>query len=410
MKTLDWLLPGKRGLRRELEKCRSRVATLLKQRDDARKKRDRFKEELKSFRIAWNRLDDLACYRYGALNEGINAWERRWESSETRNVLFLTMKDASGSFMKWAEALNTGSSYAVRQACYRTHGYGYPIDMILPHPSVEGAIEEIKRLCSEADIIHLKWEDLPWDKSFGAVLEIVKNSGKPLVFTHYGGYARSRLEDPEYIESVSQFDARIAMTPDLNPEWFQGEFIPHAVDSERLGVTWRDSGKVAHSPSTAKRKGTEEFLAALKRLDLDVEYEQIQGVSHRECLLRKMNCSLFFDQAGREDPNALGVNTIIGWYGNSALEAMVHGIPTIAHLSDVAFQGAERAGKDIRKKCPILNTAPTTEGMEQVLRHYFNMSRQERADLSARTRQWVEDFHSYPQTARELSDLYDQLL
>jgi hypothetical protein len=199
------------------------------------------------------------------------------------------------------------------------------------------------------------------------------------------------------------------MTPDLAFDWLDAEYIPHPIDTERFKYAWTDGRVLGHSPSTASRKGTAELLEAVQ--GLDVELELIQNVSHSECMARKARCNLFFDQAGHESRESLGTGAVIGWYGNSALEAAVHGIPTIAHMSEDAYRGAERAGyRHIRAQCAVLNTRPGVEGIRRTICNYLAADPEERSRISERTRRWIEDFHSYPAVAGRLSALYNRVL
>ena len=231
---------------------------------------------------------------------------------------------------------------------------------------------------------------------------------KPMVFTAYGGYMRKFASDAQYRDHLATFAARIAMTPDLNYDWFDGHFIPHAIDTEAYLYQWKDGRVLAHSPSTKARKGTEDLLQAVQGLDW--EFDLIHGVSHAECMARKQHANLFFDQAGAEIQDKLGISTVIGWYGNSALEAAVFGIPTIAHLSEHAFDGARRAGRDIEQRCGIINTPLGAHGIRETLRRIYDMSNEERQDLSWETRRWIEEFHSYNVCARDLANVYTEIL
>jgi glycosyltransferase involved in cell wall biosynthesis len=179
------------------------------------------------------------------------------------------------------------------------------------------------------------------------------------------------------------------------------------IDTRRFAYSWTEGRRLAHSPSTHTRKGTATLLAALD--GLDIEFDLIQRVSHAECLERKQRCNLFFDQAGREDARQLGVDDVIGWYANAALEAAVHGIPTIAHLSEDAFAGAERGGQSIRERCAIINTPLDEDGIRRTIETFFGLEPDERRALSLRTRRWVEEFHSYEAVGPQLAALYDRV-
>lgn len=92
------------------------------------------------------------------------------------------------------------------------------------------------------------------------------------------------------------------------------------------------------------------------------------------------------------------------------MEAAVYGIPTIAHLSQGAFEGARRGGQDIESVCGILNTPLGSEGIRDTILTFMNMTPEERKAISLKTRKWIEDFHSYQATGKELSKVYKSLL
>jgi len=343
---------------------------------------------------------------YGSLTPGIPAWREKWAASPGKRVLFYARIDFGGSFFQWARAINEHTPYAARMVTTHVHEYGYPLDLVFPYARLRRT--GIRGLFQEADIIHVKDELLQQNRLDGLTTRFLRRLDKPLVFTHYGGNARKQKDDSTYRDFVrGMFAKRVALTPDLCYEWFDGHFVPHAMDLGRYDYSWRPSLCVAHSPSSPTRKGTDDFLLAMERLDdLDLELELIHNVSHDECVARKRKCGLFFDQAGREQPKHLGVTDVIGWYGNSALEAAAFGIPTIAHLSEQAFDGAARGGVDVRQDCAIINTPRDANGMAEVIRGFFQRTDDEKRELSLRTRRWVESFHGGEFVARRLARVY----
>jgi hypothetical protein len=341
-------------------------------------------------------------------------WARRWRDAPGRRVLFFAPKDYSGSFFKWAEALNRHTDFAARLVVLSPHEYRYPLDLV-PHAVINDDWRSVRTLIEEADVLHLKDEKGFFNRSTPAPPDLLasRRPGTPLVFTAFGGYFRRRWADKAFRRYVAHFDARVAITPDLIYPDFDAEFIPHAIDTDRFPYSWEDGSVVSHSPSTAARKGTNQFFKALNRLrteGLDLDVDVITGVSHDECLRRKQRSTLFFDQAGREIKHRLGSDTIIGWYGNSAIEAAVFGIPTIAHLSREAFDGARRAGRDIEDACAIINTPYGADGIRGTIQRFFASSPAERFEYSNRTRRWIEDFHSYPACATALAALYQRYI
>jgi hypothetical protein len=159
-----------------------------------------------------------------------------------------------------------------------------------------------------------------------------------------------------------------------------------------------------------QRKGTAAFAEAVAALggqsfNLDI----ITGVDHRTAVRRKQEATLFFDQSGRENPDVLGIDEVIGWYGKSAVEAMAAGIPTLAHLSK---QALEQSGftETERAALPVINVPLDAAGMRGVLEELSRKSETELRELSGKTRAWAEAFHSDEAVGPKLAALYDELL
>lgn len=346
-------------------------------------------------------------YRYGSFTPGRLDWEAKWDLSPGRRILIYCLRDY-GSLYRWAEAINECTTYAARLVSFYPHPYGFPLDLLMPYPDVTER-SKFQDLVSEATVIHEKHELAFFDGKNRLNEAHFAASGKPRIYTAYGGQMRKFQNVPDFRKYVHSYDYRVALTPDLNYDWFDGVVVPQAIDANQNVYSWEDGRLLAHSPSTPKRKGTSDLLEAVA--GFDIELDLITGVSFEESIRRKGQSSLFFDQAGRELEEFLGVTTVIGWYGNSAIEAAVHGIPTIAHLSPEAFEGADRAGRsDIRIQCGIINTPRGADGIRQTLQDYFDRSEQERQEISLKTRRWVEEFHSYEAVGEALSKVYDSLI
>ena len=376
-----------------------------------RKIKKRYKLQLAEQRARIIRLEKefqkIPLHRYGSMTPGRLDWESRWDRSPGSRILLYALSDYSGSFLKWAEAINQYTNFAARLVTFEIHQFGYQVDLVLPYPDILNR-SDFNQLAQEADVIHIKDESGFLYGSNRLPQDLLSRWDKPQVYTAYGGYTRKCAEDDKFRDYVRSFQARVAMTPDLNFDWFEGRFIPHAIDCNKYTYGWVDGNHLAHSPSNQERKGTSDLQTAIEGLDLT--FDLIHDVSHQECVERKSKSNLFFDQAGQEIQARLGVDTVIGWYGNSALEAAVFGIPTIAHLSEEAFEGAARAGRDIRKECAIINTPLGPEGIRETIRNFLSLSKEERQELSRRTRTWIEHFHSYQACARELEKVYNAVL
>ena len=374
----------------------------------------------RKYRSQRRRADDLTStlkaferlgYRYGSLTPGVNAWQKKWDASAGKRILLLAKTDYSGSFYKWAQAINENTDFAARLVCTQGHSFGYPLDLVLPNPNHFKS--KWRDLWLEADVLHLKDEVGFMNGSNMLPAEMLDGFEGPRIHTQYGGYARKHSEDPAYISFLRSFDEVVSMTPDLCFEWLGSSpiFIPHSVDTRSFQYQWTDSNVVAHSPSTAGRKGTSNFIRAFEQLSesLGLRLDLIQGVSHEACIERKRHAGLFFDQAGREMIDSLGIDTVIGWYGNSALEAAVHGIPTAAHLSEFSLRRAEESGLLDRNEIPFLNIGLEIAKMSDCLREYFSLSSKEKKEISLATRKYVEQFHSHEAVAQQLEKTYSRL-
>jgi len=357
-------------------------------------------------------IDQLPRWQYGSVIPGKAEWADKWEHASGLKILMFAKRDYSGSFYKWADAINNHSDHAARLVVTAPHQFGYQLDLVLPNPDL---IEtDWPTLWSESDVLHIKDETGFMDGSNRLPPEMLTSFDGPKIFTQYGGYARKHKDNPAYRDFVLSFDRVVSMTPDLCFEWLGPHpiYVPHSIDCHGNRYQWVDSPLVGHSPSTRARKGTEEFLIAVQLLAdrFPIELDLIEGVSHLEAVQRKRHLGLFFDQAGREMESSLGISSVVGWYGNSALEAAVYGVPTIAHLSEEALVGAERAGVENVRSSPIVNTPLGAHGIADTLRRLFEMTPEEREQLARETRRFVETFHSQEAAAFRLENIYQDVM
>lgn len=362
-------------------------------------------------RRAEDELDKLRqTGRHGALTMGRHDWEHAWNRHGGPRVLMFAFKDYAGSLYDWADAVNTETNIAVRQAVIETSKFGFAADLIYPTTKSQHGLDQLFNLAQTADVIHVKDEFAYDEPERHAIIERLRATGRPMVFTQYGGYARSLQDDPGYRAYVSTFDKRIALTADLAFDWYDGIYIPHVHSIDQPPVTnWSDGRVVAHSPSTPERKGTDLLLSAIEVLrgQVTIELDLISDVSVLESLRRKRDATLFFDQAGRESTERLGTDRHIGWYGKSAVEAMGFGIPVMAHLSKTALA---QAGAEFGASCPILNVEPTVESIARSLEAFFKVTPEERSAIADATAAWVKEFHGPRRIARLLEGVYRDVL
>jgi hypothetical protein len=358
--------------------------------------------------------ETTALHDHHSLSPGRVDWGDKWQTCKGKRILYFALTDFSGSFYKWAEAVNRHTDHAVRMISLVRHRYGYPLDLLYWRGnSLTERFPEIMNsilgLADEADIIHLKDQTGFYSGKNFLPAHTFSQFRKPTVYTFYGGTARKDETDESFQKYVKSHDAVIAMTPDLCFDWADSVFVPHNVDEDVYPFSWIDGKLIMHTPSTPSRKGTEMFSEAAGKVANEIagKVEIITGTKHDYIMRHKPLATLFFDQAGQE--SAANGGKYIGWYGNSALESAVFGVPTMAHLSQEAIDRAIRAGYDVEKESAILNLEPTEKGLYRVMRDFFDMTPRQRNSLARRTRKWIEKHHSYRSTAKKLDALYRSL-
>lgn len=152
--------------------------------------------------------------------------------------------------------------------------------------------------------------------------------------------------------------------------------------------------KVAHAPTNRKIKSTEAFLAAVQRLQSeghDLELDLIEKVSWAECLRRKADADIYFDQ------------TILG-YGNNAIEAWGMGIPVIAGAADRTIQ-------EMRSR--FGGRLPFLQASEQTIYDQLKalvLSPDLRTEYGERGYNHVRRFHDQAVVVEQLKDIYTRAL
>ena len=361
-------------------------------------------------KILRSEITKFQRHSYGNYRPGNSVWAAKWEANPQQRVVMFSRQDTAGSLYKWADAVNTYTPWAVRLAVFEPHAFGFPTDLVFPHP--EYADSDLERLLSESTVIHLKDESAFLDGKLHLPRDFLSRHGKPMVFTHYGGSSRQYQHLPDYQSFVLNFDARIALTPDLLFSWFNGTYIPLAIDIRNIPNQWQPGNLLCHSPSNAKRHGTKVIQKAveLAQSQSDIDFDLIQGLSHQECLERKRRATLFFDRVGRELRETYGTSEVIGWHGNSAIEAAAYGIPTMSHLADWAIDAARESLGSLMDYNAVINVGLEVKEIRDRILWFFNLPEEEQQVLSNQTRTWIEMLHSYKATGPALAGVYDSII
>ena len=318
-----------------------------------------------------------------------------------KKILLLSIFDYAGSGYRITEAVslytNNFVEYAVLipvvdKAKFRRSPAVCSIGADSKLTITEYDISRIQAIANDVDIIHFKGDYLP-------TTPLYKNlylPKKPTIITVSGSFFRVGNVGRglgNFNDYIKLSDKRTALNPDLNYPEFDAIYTPFAYD---IGdYTWGDSDIpiISHSPSTRSKKGTELFLLACEELKskYDFKVNIIENMTHLDCLEEKAQSTIFFDQIG------------CGSYGNSAVEAMSFGVPTICQISDKAY--SQSNGR--LDNCPVINCGNTLESVKEAIEKTLTCDREK---LSIETRAWCIKEHGYENIAKMWDNIYSELL
>jgi hypothetical protein len=244
------------------------------------------------------------------------------------------------------------------------------------------------RLLPRTDVFHFYfgWTLVPRRLTW----PILKASRTKSVLHFLGSDIRGKT--PDQLAYARGADARIVGSYDALRWMPDAHVVPPGLDlSHYTPVPPEDRPRpiVLHAPSSRKRKGTEQIVAACE--GLDVELDIVEGLTHDEARRHYERADIVVDQL-----NA-------GWYGIFALEAMALGKPVLTYLRPEAVQETERA-LDVQ--------VPIVPVMKETLRDRIAelaTAPQERRRLGAASRAYVEAVHDADRGADRLLAIYESL-
>lgn len=304
----------------------------------------------------------------------------------------LSKKDFCASGYKICEALK--KDHDIKLVALR-HNYslGHPYDIILNDENRK----HVQAIIKESDIIHIKGDWPAGKKYMGFDI-----SEKHVVQTVSGGLFRKK-EDRGYekflMKSYQSNKLNTAMTPDLCYPEYSNIWTPHPINSDQEEIIW-DKKRIPlllHAVVNKGRrsvKGTDFVMNLFARISSQIHCETriVTGISYSELLEMKKRCTIYFDQFG------------VGFYGNSAIEAMQYGIPVCAWISPKAYQ--QERGKLLG--CPVI-TLPEKNVLswsEKII----NILESDMIYLAMRTKHWCDRIHGYKAVREQWNKLYESIL
>ena len=244
------------------------------------------------------------------------------------------------------------------------------------------------RLLPETDVFHFYFglTLVPQSVQFPILRALRKKS-----VIHYLG-SDIRGKSPAELAFGKKAGAEVVGSYDAIHWVPEAEVIPPGIDVEAIEPTPpTDRGRpvILHAPSSRRRKGTDDVIAACEGLDADLVL--VEGLHHAEAFERYRDADIVVDQL-----NA-------GWYGLFAIECMALGKPVLTFLHDEAVRRTEEAFG-----VPVPIVRATRDDLRTRLEPLVS-SPAERRRLGEASRAYVEHVHDLESVADRLLALYSRL-
>ena len=244
------------------------------------------------------------------------------------------------------------------------------------------------RLLPDTDVFHFYFGLTLVPKSLQ--FPILRLLRKKSVLHFLGSDIRGR--SPEELSYSGSADAQIVGSYDAIRWVPDAHVVPPGIDLSEYDPrppTDRERPVVVHAPSSRRRKGTEQVIAACARLPVDLRI--VEGLRHDEARKQYEEADIVVDQL-----NA-------GWYGLFAIEAMALGKPVVTFLHEEAVASTEDA---FGTTVPIVSA--TAETLAAHLEPLVEDAEYRRR-TGAASRDYVERVHDVDRVADRLLDIYARL-
>lgn len=171
------------------------------------------------------------------------------------------------------------------------------------------------------------------------------------------------------------------------------KFIPHTYSiNYNLNFEFEQI-LITHSPScNITKKGTIFIEKAIQLLQkkYNIKYIRLQNMLNEEVLFYKKKSTLFIDQC------------IIGWYGNSLVEALSYGIPCCTYMSNYGLEIFKRNYPTI--EMPIINILPNSIDIYNKIESFIINNQYK--DLKIKSINYFNNVHSYNSSSKLLNYFY----
>lgn len=303
-------------------------------------------------------------------------------------ITILSKIDYAGSAYKLCEALLRHTDHDVNLYSGKPeNNFNHPVRNLV----TKQVLNAVQQRVNDSDILHFKGD---WPPENGYLSLQIPD--KPIVLTTSGSFFRKKMYGGigKYSnDDYGRVTLKTSFETDLLYEEYSHIWTPQPIDSDDKPMIWNMHKKpyFLHIPSSPEMKGTEfvrKVFAILKR-EIDCDTDIITGITFQQSVELKRKATVYFDQF------------VVGFYGNSALEAMQWGIPVCAWLSPRAIYQAH--GR--LDGCPIINR--NMKNAERTADAVLSAIRDE--TLGRQTKVWCDTHHGYRAVAKQWNQLYSEL-
>ncbi len=316
-------------------------------------------------------------------------------------VVFLCLADFAASAYNARQAVNSVGQIEAHHIVLSQPPYNFPAEIVCPlYPQHKGDkstsnYNKVIDLINKADLIHC-WNNEREGYPLFAGLNISFNKCKSYTFTgtsyrqghtvtnqnirNYRDASRIIVQDPLFLRYLNEFPL---------------EFIPHAVDTEKIVPSIEKISNTIGFYNQSKHPEYANYIQLLKQLlqKNHPEWKMIAGTttSWWDRLQELSKCMFFFQN----------LSPVSGGPGRSSYEAMAMGIPIFSNVSPDAAKLTDRL-----EGLPAISA--TVQTFEKVLINTLKCT--DYNELSKNVRKWTVDTLGYNKVGEEYTKLFRELL
>lgn len=265
--------------------------------------------------------------------------------------------------------------------------------------------KKVKKLIEQADILHV-WNDTPFDNDFKISSFPLPYNEKPVVNTYTGTFYR-RSHNPINLNIKEKMTGKYVVTVQnpnlLFPKEIDSVFVPHAIEAcksdDVYKKTERSPGKMRLGMYVGNHVGNSyTFIRKLvdNHFKDELEFVRLSEKPWKIHLQNVGNCDLFVQD----------IDESIGYWGRSALEACIIGVPCIAFLSLKGTEGLKQIGMEY-KEIPL--SLCNKENFKEKITLLIQ-DKEMRNNIIKQQLDWVCKYYDYKVVARKYIEIYEELL